>query len=600
MLAAIARQNLFDINRLLSATAISSTILLMLLAALMFVSPRLARFTESLGLLPSNAQPMISFVLAALILGGARPMSRAFDGFFLAEQEAFERRMRQLLSEISAKTSPEALVVSVAEQLVALVAPESYSLYYRRGRVFVPLRAVPEDARELRDNDPAVAVIAKLTAPLVAESSSKLQQFSAFERAALEELGAAAVVPIRGRRSLAAFIIIGPKESGDLFVSSESAWLSALADKASTQLVLLETGSLEAPVSGPDRPDPVINVLGSTLPSSSALGSASTHELPPEPSGAFGECPSCGRCFDIGVTACPVEGARLQTVALPRQLEHRYQLERKLGSGGMGTVYEATDLTLARKVAIKVIRQEWSHDIRSAWRFRREAQSIASFSHPNVVTVFDFGVAERTILFLVMERLEGESLQETLRRSGRLPPGEVLQLMDGIAAGVGVAHEARLVHRDLKPANIFLHRQGRLLTPKILDFGLVKVLAQHTQDSGGESLTGGVVGTPAYVSPECLRNDPPAPSWDLWGLGLIAYEMLTGQRPFQGSLPAIQYAVLFGSPRPVAECLPDAPESLDRFFARALAPEPKHRPETAAAFYSELRDALSSWLPDAR
>ncbi len=252
---------------------------------------------------------------------------------------------------------------------------------------------------------------------------------------------------------------------------------------------------------------------------------------PPTPEG-FEECPTCGGCYESGTARCRTDETALVPSAAPRVLGGRYHLERRLGRGGMGTVYVAFDKSLDRRVAAKIVRAELVGLPGAVERFQREARVAAGFSHANVVTVHDFGVAGAHA-FLVMELLDGRTLRETLRAEQRLDPQRALAVVRDVTAAVEAAHRRRLVHRDLKPENICLVTQGSRETAKVLDFGIAKFLA----GADGDPLTtlasgGGLVGTPLYMAPEQIRGERPEPSWDVWALAVIAFEMLTGSHPF--------------------------------------------------------------------
>ena len=186
---------------------------------------------------------------------------------------------------------------------------------------------------------------------------------------------------------------------------------------------------------------------------------------------AFAECPQCGACDEVNATRCTEDGTPLVRVSIPRVLGGRYTIHRRLGRGGMGTVYEARDGALERRVAVKVIRDDMVGSPDAADRFRGEARVAASFAHPNVVTIYDFGITDNARGYLVMERLNGATLRETLRRDGRLAPSRTLHVMRGVCQAVDAAHRRQLVHRDLKPDNIFLTKEE---VPKVLDFGIAK------------------------------------------------------------------------------------------------------------------------------
>jgi serine/threonine-protein kinase len=250
-------------------------------------------------------------------------------------------------------------------------------------------------------------------------------------------------------------------------------------------------------------------------------------------------------------------------------------------------------------VAVKLIREDLVGKADAAQRFRREAQVAASFAHPNVVRVFDFGL-EGGHAFLVMELLEGTTLREEISSHGRLGSARALEIMRGVCAVVDAAHQRHLIHRDLKPENVFLACAQTGQIPKVLDFGLAKFLQtaaaavpNAATATGEETGVGVLLGTLQYMAPERLAGGTPQPAWDLWALAVLAYEMLTGTHPFDIARPDWHRAVLGGSFTPVTVYLPDSPRTWTEFFARALALDPKHRPDSAHSFFLELEKALA-------
>ncbi len=310
---------------------------------------------------------------------------------------------------------------------------------------------------------------------------------------------------------------------------------------------------------------------------------------------AFGECPTCGVCYDTGVTRCPQDNAALSEVRFGRLLADRYRLDRRLGRGGMGTVYAATDTELDRRVAAKVIRETLVGSADAADRFRREARATAAFAHPNVVTVHDVGVADGTGAFLVMELLEGMNLREALERHGPLETPRTLAILRGVCAAVEAAHDEQLVHRDLKPENIFLTETRDGETAKVLDFGIAKFLsAPPASESETETAAGVLLGTLKYMSPEQLRGGTVQPAWDLWALGVVAYEMLTGTHPFATATPDDSHrAVLAGRFTPLAAASSDPLGAVQPFFERAFAADVAKRPASARALLGDLEHALA-------
>lgn len=311
---------------------------------------------------------------------------------------------------------------------------------------------------------------------------------------------------------------------------------------------------------------------------------------------ALEQCPSCGRCFDAGTTTCADEGTALVAVPVPRWLASRYRLDRRLGRGGMGNVYQAQDMALDRAVAVKLVREDLAHDRQARARFESEAKAAAAFTHPNVVTVHDFGVAAGGHAYLVMELLRGVSLRDELRRVGRLEVSRVVRIMQGVGAAVQAAHDRQIIHRDLKPENIVLVGSNGEEVAKILDFGIAKIMAPPTATSATrETAAGMLVGTPQYMAPEQLRGEPVQPAWDLWAMAVVAYELIVGRLPLATDADAGGAMLLAeGYERAIAAPLSSMPPQWCQFFCRVLALDPAVRPATARAFVSALERAASS------
>jgi serine/threonine protein kinase/tetratricopeptide (TPR) repeat protein len=316
------------------------------------------------------------------------------------------------------------------------------------------------------------------------------------------------------------------------------------------------------------------------------------------------QCPKCLRQFDAGETVCPHDGTPLSaepTVAgagshpadalLGAVLDDKYRLDERLGVGGMGTVYRATHLLIERHVAVKVLNRRLVADDTAKERFRREARAAGRLQHTNAVAVTDFGETREGLVYLVMELLEGKPLREVLAREAPLDPARAVSLMLQIAAAVEAAHEAGIIHRDLKPGNIFLvQRPDSPYIVKVLDFGIAKIAAD---DEGNlvDTLTGtGVmIGTPRYMSPEQCDGAQLSPASDVYSLGVILYEMLTGQTPFTGVSPlALALKHSSESPRPPRELVASIPPALEAVVLQVLEKAAEARPADAGAFRREL------------
>jgi serine/threonine-protein kinase len=324
----------------------------------------------------------------------------------------------------------------------------------------------------------------------------------------------------------------------------------------------------------------------------SALGLLLMRGAAMTPGRSFEECAACGTCYDTGTTRCEKDKTLLTLVASARMLGERYRLEKRLGQGGMGKVYRATDLSLNRAVAVKMIRDEFFANQKAVEKFRQESQVTGSFTHPNVVTVHDFGVDTNQRVFLVMELLEGITLREEMRTKKRLTAERTLELFGEMCAGIGAAHARGLVHRDLKPENIFLSRTNTREMVKITDFGIAKVMPEFTNETSNTA-TGVLVGTMRYMSPEQLRGGAMSARWDIWALSVMVYEALCGSAPFEGTdFASLQSAILGLKFVEVGTLVPEAPGRWQEFFARAFAREEGERPESAEAFWRELRESV--------
>jgi serine/threonine-protein kinase len=255
----------------------------------------------------------------------------------------------------------------------------------------------------------------------------------------------------------------------------------------------------------------------------------------------------------------------------------RYRIVRKLGSGGMANVYLAEDEELGRRVAIKILNERYANDDLFIERFRREAKSAAALSHPNIVSVYDRGEAEGTY-YIAMEVIEGRSLKELIMTRGPLPIGQALAYTHEILDALRFAHRHGIIHRDIKPHNILI---GERL--KVTDFGIARAGASQMTEAGS------IMGTAQYLSPEQARGAPVTASSDLYSVGIVLYEMLTGKVPFSGD-SAIEIAMkhLNDAPKPPSKIRPEIPEELDQVVLRALAKNPEDRYQTAEEFSEDL------------
>ncbi len=266
-------------------------------------------------------------------------------------------------------------------------------------------------------------------------------------------------------------------------------------------------------------------------------------------------------------------------------LPPRFRQPELIGRGGMGEIYRATDSVLGRVVAIKILAESFAHDTSVRERFTREALSAARLSgEPNTVTIYDVGEHDGRP-YIVMEHLSGGSLDDELRKGGPQPPERVFKWLEEAARALDVAHREGVVHRDVKPANLMLDGEGNV---HVADFGIAS-------SAGMDSLTmtGTVLGTAGYLSPEQAQGERAGPASDRYALGIVAWELLTGKRPFESESATAEAAAHVNAPIPAVSAAGDLPRELDPVFERALAKDPAQRYESAGEFVAALRSAFS-------
>jgi serine/threonine-protein kinase len=309
------------------------------------------------------------------------------------------------------------------------------------------------------------------------------------------------------------------------------------------------------------------------------------------------QCPTCGKHLDPGTRFCPNDGTPLaetaaniktpvapraskkDTLPLPVVVGKRYQLTEFRGGGGMARVYRATDLTLERDVAVKLINQDLRNEPEFDARFQREARIASQLADPHIVVVHDFGIDANLGPYLVMEFLQGQTLRERLQTEGKLPLRAAVQLSAQLMLALIHAHNKNIVHRDIKPDNIFfLNQSGVRLHVRVLDFGIARIYSGD--DSAKlEPLTqpGAVLGTPRYMSPEQLAGQPVDARSDLYSAAMVLHEAMTGCLPYVTG-------------KSLAELCPDAPPGLCYLLEQCLKPNPNERPSTAVEVYLRLQE----------
>ncbi len=310
------------------------------------------------------------------------------------------------------------------------------------------------------------------------------------------------------------------------------------------------------------------------------------------------ECPKCNLCFDDHHQLCPQDNETLFTSnKCSTTLSGRYILERRLGKGGMASVFKAKHQFLKSLHAVKIISPELVREDDSLLiRFRQEAILAASIYHPNVVNVTDFGVENEDTPFLVMEYIEGICLDDFLKKEKRLSPSKAFEIIAPIAHGVGVAHSQGITHRDLKPLNVML-RHGYPLAQavKVLDFGLAKIKSTESFASLVQAKTTNVLGSPHYMSPEQWANEDVDTRSDIYSLGIMLFQMLTGEVPFKGnSIPTIMYQHLQVPVPSFSSLGMNASPQIEAVIEKALAKDQAERFAIVDEFLYELEKALTA------
>jgi len=311
-------------------------------------------------------------------------------------------------------------------------------------------------------------------------------------------------------------------------------------------------------------------------------------------------CPKCQAAFDTDATHCPADGRKLLTVKdaveerVGTTIDGRYTLLEVVGRGGMGSVYRAMQHSMERQVAVKLLTREISADEKLVKRFLQEARAAAALNHPGIITLHDFGQSESGELYLAMELLEGRDLAQLLHDEGSLTVERTMRLVNQLLDALEHAHERGIVHRDLKPENVFVSTDSRGREHvRVLDFGIAKL----RQFDGAESLTGAgmVCGTPMYMSPEQAKDEEVDGRSDIYSVGVLMYEMLSGRPPFDGD--SSMQIMLAHCKKPVPPLHLEAPWvrlELAEAIEWGLAKAPDHRPVDAHEFRMALDGAIEA------
>jgi len=505
-----------------------------------------------------NSTPFYSAVVLAIGFGllSRYRLSEWIDRRFFREQYDQELLFRGLIENIKASDSMIKLSRLVSSQIQAAMHPSCIHFFYetQRNSDFSVGYTTAENSGNMRlaVDSPLLRFMEKKNAT-VRFPSLETDELPPTEKAWLREIGAHLLVPMHGTdRKLVGFFSLGEKLSEIRYSERDKDILETLANQIA---IVHENLSLK------DRMFKEQIIRNEVL---SRFDEGNINLLK--------ECPRCGRCFDRSAEFCPDDAAGL-TFSLPveRTIENRYRLERLIGKGGMGAVYEATDLRINRQVAVKILSGAKFGNREALRRFEREAQTAGKLNHRNIVTIFDYGVLTTEGAFLVMELVRGEGLREILAREGKLETETVVSWFGQVLDGLDAAHKAGIIHRDLKPDNILRTQNESGATRLcILDFGL----AREQKVVENVTVPGTIMGTFGYMPPEQLRGESADERSDLYSVGVVIYEALEGIRPFRED----SYHALLGEMSKINELRTE----FSGFFSQALAFERAERFESAA------------------
>jgi serine/threonine protein kinase len=314
-------------------------------------------------------------------------------------------------------------------------------------------------------------------------------------------------------------------------------------------------------------------------------------------------CPACGKATaptESGTSWPNAAGEAPDLVG--KTIAGRYRIVSKLGEGGMGAVYRGEQVSLKRACAVKLLRPELSTNQMILQRFNAEAQAVAKLSHPNTVNIYDFGQDADGSLFIAMEFIEGRSLRAAIQREGPFPPARALQIATQVAASLSDAHAHNIVHRDLKPDNVMLQDRGKQKdVVRVLDFGIAKLRDDSRATQQAMTQAGDMLGTPQYMAPEQIKGEPIDGRTDVYALGCMIYEMVTGRLPFEApTVMAMLSKHLMEMPPSPSQRRPDLhlPPQIDQLVMSALAKDARQRPPTMDA-YAEMIGGVHAMMPGA-
>lgn len=500
------------------------------------------------------------------------------DKIFFRSAYDREKIILALINEIKKLDSITTISKLVSSQLEEALHPKSTLFFYKEENK--NCLTLSHSSVDIQPN--SILTNSQLIEILEDNSTSRKLDFidslPPLEKEWLTSLNLQLVVPMMGRnKNLTGLLLLGEKLSEEPYSQNDYKLLEAIT----SQLAIVYENSLLL-----DKVDKEEKIKKEVL-----------DKLSEQNINLVKECPFCHLCFDSNETFCPNDKTKL-TLSLPveRVIDNKYNLEKLIGKGGMGAVYQAEDLRLSRKVAIKVLQANMFGNKDSIRRFEKEAKIIAKLNHPNIIAIYDYGKLATDGAYLVMELIKGISLKHKLQQEKCLAPKLVAQIFSQIFEAIKVAHNKGIIHRDLKPDNILIADHNNQIIIKILDFGIAKLNSIDPTEANSLTAPGTIIGTFGYMSPEQFSAEPVDERSDIFSLGVIIVECLTGSKPFTGKTVYELIGNMLKQPFHLPVISPET-KLLDSLIQKCLAREPKNRFSSILELQQELIPILTN-LPN--
>jgi len=579
---AILRHRIFDIRFVLRRTiqyALAKNVLtgLFALPAIALGYTVISHPQMTIAEFMSISSPYLYIAVAlGLTMRFRRTLRAHIDRQFFREAYDRERLLMELAGRIDRLDSLQEITVLVTRELDAAFHPSSVHLWFHQeGCTEGPTESASGDSLlNLRSDSPLVRhVEVEAEVHTLPFGNEKLDAEPDVQ--VLIRHGVMVIVPLIGTSGrLQGLMFLGEKKSEEPYGGQDRQLLQAIAKQIA---VVRENQALKAHVQYEQRIRH--EVLG---------------RLDKQAVNLLQECPLCGTCYDRTVSHCDRDGTALTTpLPVERLLAGRYRLERVLGRGAMGAVYEASDLALKRAVAVKIMVARSFGDPAALRRFEREARVVASLSHPNVVAVYDYGALAADGAFIVMELVRGVTWRAQLSSHCRFQPRMLAGCLTQMCAGLTAAHNQEIIHRDLKPENVLIAADELQRVIKVVDFGVAKHVSDTASTTIGLTVQGAAVGTIGYMAPEQLAGQSIDQRVDVFATGVMAWEALVGERPFRGKTVE-EMASSMSRPTPDLPLPGDAKE-LSRILRCAIASTAGDRYQTIPALQEELIPALTAY-----